>query len=66
VRVSRGGWSAAWVGSYAAIADLFVQVAQVGVRMFQIYGYPFLEEAFTVGEKPAAAGQGEAGEGQAA
>ncbi len=43
-------FGSAWVGSYAAIADLFVQYAEVGVSMFQIYGYPFLEEAFTVGE----------------
>jgi alkanesulfonate monooxygenase len=40
----------AWVGSYDQIAELFEQYAEVGVSIFQIYGYPFLEEAYAVGE----------------
>jgi alkanesulfonate monooxygenase len=40
----------AWVGSYDQIAELFEQYAEVGVSIFQIYGYPFLEEAYSVGE----------------
>lgn len=43
-------YGSAWVGSYEAIADLFVRYAEVGVTIFQIYGYPFLEEAYAVGE----------------
>jgi alkanesulfonate monooxygenase len=43
-------YGSAWVGSYDTIADLFAQYAEVGVSIFQIYGYPFLEEAYAVGE----------------
>jgi alkanesulfonate monooxygenase len=43
-------YGSAWVGSYDAITELFAQYAEVGVSIFQIYGYPFLEEAYTVGE----------------
>ena len=44
-------YGSAWVGSYADLADLFVRYAEVGVSIFQIYGYPFLEEAAHVGER---------------
>ena len=43
-------YGSAWVGSYDQIAELFAQYAEVGVSIFQIYGYPFLEEAYAVGE----------------
>jgi alkanesulfonate monooxygenase len=43
-------YGSAWVGSYDQIAELFEQYADVGVSIFQIYGYPFLEEAYAVGE----------------
>jgi alkanesulfonate monooxygenase len=43
-------YGSAWVGSYDQIAELFEQYAEVGVSIFQIYGYPFLEEAYAVGE----------------
>jgi alkanesulfonate monooxygenase len=43
-------YGSAWVGSYDTIAELFAQYASVGVSIFQIYGYPFLEEAYAVGE----------------
>ena len=33
------------------IADLFEEYANVGVSIFQIYGYPFLEQALHVGER---------------
>jgi alkanesulfonate monooxygenase len=35
-------YGSAWVGSYAQITELFEQYAEVGVSVFQIYGYPFL------------------------
>jgi len=44
-------YGSAWVGSYDSIACLFEQYAEVGVSIFQIYGYPFLEKAYEVGEK---------------
>jgi alkanesulfonate monooxygenase len=44
-------YGAAWVGSYTDIAALFEQYAHAGVNIFQIYGYPFLEEAYHVGER---------------
>ena len=44
-------YGSAWVGSYEDLADLFVQYARVGVSLFQIYGYPFLEEATHIGER---------------
>jgi alkanesulfonate monooxygenase len=44
-------YGSAWVGSYEDLADLFVRYAEVGVSIFQIYGYPFLEEAAAVGER---------------
>jgi alkanesulfonate monooxygenase len=44
-------YGSAWVGSYDGIADLFEEYARVGVSIFQIYGYPFLEEALHVGER---------------
>jgi alkanesulfonate monooxygenase len=44
-------YGSAWVGSYEALADLFVRYAEVGVSVFQIYGYPFLEEATHIGER---------------
>ncbi len=43
-------YGSAWVGSYASIAELFERYAEVGVSIFQIYGYPFLEQAYAVGE----------------
>jgi alkanesulfonate monooxygenase len=43
-------YGSAWVGSYDAVAELFAEYAEVGVSIFQIYGYPFLEEAYAVGE----------------
>ena len=33
------------------VPDLFAEYARVGVSIFQIYGYPFLEEALHVGER---------------
>jgi alkanesulfonate monooxygenase len=44
-------YGSAWVGSYEDLADLFVRYAEAGVTIFQIYGYPFLEEAAHVGER---------------
>lgn len=44
-------YGSAWVGSYQSIAELFEQYAEVGVSIFQVYGYPFLEKAYEVGEK---------------
>ena len=44
-------YGSAWVGSYDALAELFVGYAEAGVSIFQIYGYPFLEEAAHVGER---------------
>jgi len=43
-------YGSAWVGSYDTITDLFEQSHAAGVGIFQIYGYPFLEEAYAVGE----------------
>jgi alkanesulfonate monooxygenase len=43
-------YGTAWVGSYEAIADLFCRYAEAGVGIFQLYGYPFLEQAYHVGE----------------
>jgi alkanesulfonate monooxygenase len=43
-------YGSAWVGSYDSIAELFEQYAEVGITIFQIYGYPFLEQAYAVGE----------------
>jgi alkanesulfonate monooxygenase len=48
--MSHLAYGAAWVGSYETLADLFVQYAQAGISVFQLYGYPFLEEAYQVGE----------------
>jgi alkanesulfonate monooxygenase len=47
--IAHLNYGAAWVGSYDSIVDLFEQYARVGVSIFQIYGYPFLEEALHVG-----------------
>lgn len=44
-------YGSAWVGSYEDLAQLFVRYAEVGVSIFQIYGYPFLEEATHIGER---------------
>jgi alkanesulfonate monooxygenase len=44
-------YGSAWVGSYEDLADLFVRYAEAGVSIFQIYGYPFLEEAAHLGER---------------
>jgi alkanesulfonate monooxygenase len=44
-------YGSAWVGSYGDLAELFARYAEVGVSIFQIYGYPFLEEATHVGER---------------
>jgi alkanesulfonate monooxygenase len=44
-------YGSAWVGSYEDLADLFVRYAEAGVTIFQIYGYPFLEEAAHIGER---------------
>ncbi len=49
--MSHLAYGAAWVGSYDTLADLFLQYAEVGVSVFQLYGYPFLEEAYQVGER---------------
>jgi alkanesulfonate monooxygenase len=49
--IAHLNYGAAWVGSYASIADLFEDYARAGVSIFQIYGYPFLEEALHVGDK---------------
>ena len=49
--MSHLAYGSAWVGSYESLSDLFVEYAQAGVSMFQMYGYPFLEEAFNVGER---------------
>jgi alkanesulfonate monooxygenase len=49
--IAHLNYGTAWVGSYSSIADLFEEYARVGVSIFQIYGYPFLEEAYHVGEK---------------
>src|ERR1700730_9428709 len=49
--IAHLNYGAAWVGSYASIADLFEEYSRVGVSIFQIYGYPFLEEALHVGER---------------
>jgi alkanesulfonate monooxygenase len=48
--IAHLNYGAAWVGSYASIVDLFEEYANAGVSIFQIYGYPFLEEAYHVGE----------------
>ncbi len=44
-------YGSAWVGSYTDLANLFARYAEVGVSIFQIYGYPFLEEAAHIGER---------------
>ena len=44
-------YGSAWVGSYDELAGLFVDYARAGVSIFQIYGYPFLEEASHIGER---------------
>jgi alkanesulfonate monooxygenase len=49
--IAHLNYGAAWVGSYASIGELFEAYARVGVGIFQIYGYPFLEEALHVGER---------------
>jgi alkanesulfonate monooxygenase len=49
--IAHLNYGAAWVGSYASIAELFAEYASVGVSIFQIYGYPFLEEAVHVGQR---------------
>lgn len=49
--ISHLAYGSAWVGSYKDLSDLFVRYAEVGVSMFQIYGYPYLEEALHVGER---------------
>ena len=49
--IAHLNYGAAWVGSYASIADLFAEYANVGVSIFQIYGYPFLEEALHIGQR---------------
>ena len=40
----------ALVGSYTALAELIGEYVQVGVTNFQFYGYPYLEQAYNVGE----------------
>jgi alkanesulfonate monooxygenase len=47
--IAHLNYGAAWVGSYDSIAELFEQYARVGVSIFQIYGYPMLEQALHVG-----------------
>jgi alkanesulfonate monooxygenase len=49
--IAHLNYGAAWVGSYTGIADLFEEYADAGVSIFQIYGYPFLEEAYHVGAR---------------
>lgn len=41
----------AWVSSYEEITELFCRYAEVGVSLFQLYGYPYLEQAYHVGER---------------
>lgn len=49
--IAHLNYGAAWVGSYTSILELFDEYADAGVSIFQIYGYPFLEEALHVGAK---------------
>jgi alkanesulfonate monooxygenase len=44
-------YGAAWVGSYDSIARQLAEYVKVGVSVFQLYGYPFLEEAYNIGER---------------
>ena len=44
-------FGSAWVGSYETIADLFLEYVDVGVDIFQLYGNPYLEEAYRMGEE---------------
>jgi alkanesulfonate monooxygenase len=48
--IAHLNYGTAWVGSYSSIVDLFEEYVNAGVSIFQIYGYPFLEEAYHVGE----------------
>lgn len=41
----------AWVGSYESISDLFCRYAELGVTVFQMFGHPYLEEAYHIGER---------------
>ncbi|MBM4420058.1 MAG: LLM class flavin-dependent oxidoreductase [Chloroflexi bacterium] len=49
--MSHLAYGSAWVGSYEDLADLFAAYAEVGVSIFQIYGYPFLQEAEHLGRE---------------
>lgn len=40
----------ALVGSYTALADTIAEYVAAGVTNFQFYGYPYLEQAYNVGE----------------
>jgi alkanesulfonate monooxygenase len=42
---------AAWIGSYARLADLLCEYAEVGVSSCQLFGYPYLEQAMHIGER---------------
>ena len=48
--IAHLNYGTAWVGSYRSIVELFEEYANVGVSIFQMYGYPFLEEALHVGQ----------------
>lgn len=50
VGLVRGGAGTAMVGSYAEIADLVEQYAEVGIEEFVLSGYPHLEESYWFGE----------------
>lgn len=50
VGLVRGGAGTAMVGSYAEVADLVEQYAEVGISEFVLSGYPHLEESYWFGE----------------
>jgi len=50
VGLVRGGAGTAMVGSFAEIADLVEQYAEVGIEEFVMSGYPHLEESYWFGE----------------
>ncbi len=50
VGLVRGGAGTALVGSFAQIADLIEEYADVGISEFILSGYPHLEEAYWFGE----------------
>jgi len=50
VGLVRGGAGTALVGSYAEVADLIAEYANLGLEHFVLSGYPHLEEAYHFGE----------------